>query len=640
MPDPQPSSSSNDTNANAMPALDVQSLEGEKTDKEKATADEDTAHRGHRSVEVVSDHGSEHTASSTMTSARQGAPDATDSHDKEEDEEVIIVDWDGPEDPANPKNWTIHEKWIATAFASSFTFISPISSSMVAPAADQIASEFGIHSTVVIAMVTSIFVCAYAIGPLLWGPLSEIHGRSPVLQLTNVWFFAWNLGCGFAQNTGQLIAFRFLSGLGGSAALSIGGGVLADVWHPAQRGQALAIYALAPLLGPVVGPVAGAWIAQDSTWRWVFWSTTVVDACIGIVGFLYLRESFAPVLLERKAALIRASNSDKPNLVVRTIYSNQDRHWKTILKNALIRPLRLFALEPIVQLMGSYLAFVYGLLYLFITTLPAIFQSTYHQRVGPSGLHYIALGLGLGVGAQLGARLLDRSFVYFSSKNGGVAKPEYRLPPMIPTTLLLPAGLLITGWTAQEHVFWLVPDIGISLVGASVILTNLCLQSFIIDTFTLYAASALAATTFLRSLAGFAFPLFAPALFAALGYGKGDTVLAACALAAAPVCVSFCFYSVLRSSSFPFVVFLPPSLVVLPFLLVLRRVPFLFPPFCCPIPRSSSSSSFLPLSLSHQSISHPVPSSHPPTTDADADADMPNSAARSSSGTTASASAG
>jgi MFS family permease len=67
----------------------------------------------------------------------------------------------------------------------------------------------------------------------------------------------------------MLLAFRFLAGLGGSAPLSIGGGVIGDLFDAEHRGQAIAIYSLAPLLGPVVGPVAGAWIAEKSTWRWV-----------------------------------------------------------------------------------------------------------------------------------------------------------------------------------------------------------------------------------------------------------------------------------------------------------------------------------------------------------------------------------
>ncbi|TFY54475.1 hypothetical protein EVG20_g9687 [Dentipellis fragilis] len=133
MLDPQSSSFSNNANV-----ATTSVLEEHPPDKVKFTTDEEAVHRGGRSIEVASDHGSEHTASSTMTGAQEDAVEVRDNQSKEEDEEVIIVDWDGPEDPANPKNWTIREKWIATAFASSFTFISPISSSMVAPAADQI----------------------------------------------------------------------------------------------------------------------------------------------------------------------------------------------------------------------------------------------------------------------------------------------------------------------------------------------------------------------------------------------------------------------------------------------------------------------------------------------------------------------
>jgi len=71
-----------------------------------------------------------------------------------------------------------------------------------------------------------------------------------------------------------------------------------------------------------------------------------------------------------------------------------------------------------------------------------------------------------------------------------------------------------------------VPDIGIALVGAGIILNFQCMQSYVIDAFTLHAASAMAAVSCLRSFAGFGFPLFAPAMYNALGYGGGFTLLA------------------------------------------------------------------------------------------------------------------
>ena len=171
--------------------------------------------------------------------------------------------WDGPNDPANPKNWTFKQKWAATFVVSSFTFISPVSSSMVAPALGAISREFGITNQVESQLTLSIFVLAYAIGPLFLGPLSEIYGRTIVLQLANAFYFAWNTGCGFAQTKNQLIAFRFLSGLGGSAPLAIGGGILSDCWKAEERGRAISIYSLAPLLGPAVGPVRTPPLMQD-----------------------------------------------------------------------------------------------------------------------------------------------------------------------------------------------------------------------------------------------------------------------------------------------------------------------------------------------------------------------------------------
>ncbi|KAF8124035.1 MFS polyamine transporter [Boletus edulis] len=445
---------------------------------------------------------------------------------------VLVVDWDSPDDPKNPKNWSFRRKWAATAIVSGFTFISPVSSSMIAPATGQLAAEFGIHSSAIIAFTTSIFVLAYAIGPLFFGPLSEIYGRSRVLQLANLWYLVWNLACGLAQNESQLLGFRFLAGLGGSAPLAIGGGVLGDCWHPEERGKAVALFSLAPLLGPVIGPTAGAWIAERSTWRWVFRSTSIVDVAIQVLGF-FLQETYAPLLLERKAKTIRLSMDVEkaPHKTVQTIFDGkQDHSWSAIMTKSLVRPFTLFIQEPIIQLLGVYMAYLYGLLYLFLTTIPSIFEGVYKQPVGIAGLHYIALGIGLTGASQLNARTLDKIYVHLKNKKGGVGKPEFRLPGMFVGSVLLPIGLLITGWTVEAHAPWIAPDIGIALAGAGVIFSFQCIQTYIVDSFTLYAASALAAVTFLRSLAGCGFPLFAPAMYSALGFGKGDTVLAVVAI--------------------------------------------------------------------------------------------------------------
>ncbi len=126
-----------------------------------------------------------------------------------------LVTWDGPNDVANPKNWTHRRKWLITIVVSTYTFISTVSTSIVAPALITLAPDLHIHSFFTASLTLSIFILAYGFGPFLIGPLSEVYGRVAVLQVANLFYLAFNTACGFSQSTGQLIAFRFLAGVGG-----------------------------------------------------------------------------------------------------------------------------------------------------------------------------------------------------------------------------------------------------------------------------------------------------------------------------------------------------------------------------------------------------------------------------------------
>lgn len=137
-----------------------------------------------------------------------------------------LVKWDGPDDPEFPKNWSDNIKWKYTCTVSLFVFISPVSSSMLAPAMETMAADLGMHTEIETYLSLAIFILAYAVGPVFFGPASELYGRVRILQVTNMWYMAWNLGCGFAQNKAQLLAFRFLAGIGGSAPLAVGGGAI------------------------------------------------------------------------------------------------------------------------------------------------------------------------------------------------------------------------------------------------------------------------------------------------------------------------------------------------------------------------------------------------------------------------------
>ncbi|MCJ1274476.1 hypothetical protein MMC21_002272 [Puttea exsequens] len=438
-----------------------------------------------------------------------------------------LISWEGPEDPANPKNWSFNKKWAATIVVSSFTFISPVSSSMVAPALGSIAKDFGITNEVESQLVLSIFVLAYAIGPLFLGPLSEIYGRVIVLQIANLFYLVFNIACGASKKKGEMIAFRFLSGLGGSAPLALGGGVLSDCWRAEERGKAISIYSLAPLLGPAVGPIAGGFIAEKTTWRWAFWATSIADGIIQISGLFFLQETYPPLLLHKKAEKLR---SETGNFALHTEFEHPERSLANTMKRSLVRPFKLLGTQPIVQALALYMAYLYGLMYLVLSTFPGLWTNQYQESVGTGGLNYISLGVGFFLGAQICAPVNDRIYRHCKKRNNNIGRPEFRVPLMIPGSFLVPIGLFIYGWTAQYQTHWIGPNVGAAIFAAGVIVGFQCIQTYLVDSYTRYAASAVAAATVLRSLAGFGFPLFAPYMYTSLHYGWGNSLLGFVAL--------------------------------------------------------------------------------------------------------------
>lgn len=122
---------------------------------------------------------------------------------------------------------------------------------------------------------------------------------------------------------------------------------------------------------------------------------------------------------------------------------------------------------------------------------------------------------------------------------------------MAPAALLLPIGLFIYGWTAENQTHWIYPNIGCAIFGAGIMIGFNASITYIVDSYPLYSASAIAASSTLRCVAAVIFPLFAPAMYTALGYGWGNSVLAFAAIAiGVPSPLLFWYYgSRLRAAS-------------------------------------------------------------------------------------------
>ncbi|KAH7314191.1 major facilitator superfamily domain-containing protein [Rhexocercosporidium sp. MPI-PUGE-AT-0058] len=431
-----------------------------------------------------------------------------------------IVGWESQDDPEMPLNFSEKRKWLLISLLGSITFISPLASSMFAPGVSFMNKDFHNDSLILSSLTVSIFVLGYAVGPLILAPLCEIFGRRFVLTGANAFFCVWQIGCALAPNLPALIVFRFLAGIGGSGCLTIGGGVIADIFPTDRRGAATAVYSLGPLFGPVIGPVCGGFIAQRIGWRWVFWILLISGTVVSLGIELFNRETNHRVLMARKVARLQ-KELNRPSL--RSCYDPEGpgQTPRQVLRNGIVRPLKMLFLSPIVFLLSLYMAVTYGLLYLLFTTITQVFQQTYGWDPEIGGLAYIGLGLGFFTGVAVVAKLSDATVVRMTKANNGQFEPEMRLPACIFFAGFIPVTFFWYGWSADKGVHWIVPVIGLIPFGFGMMGIFIPIQTYIIDSFPEFAASAIAALTVSRSLF-------------ALGLGWGNSLLGFIAIVLIP----------------------------------------------------------------------------------------------------------
>ncbi|PYI22368.1 MFS multidrug transporter [Aspergillus japonicus CBS 114.51] len=467
-----------------------------------------------------------------------------------------LVGWDSQDDPANPQNFPASKKWTLLALISSITFISPLASSMFSPAIEFVAREFMVTNETLLSFSVTIFLLGFVFGPLLLAPLSEIYGRRVVLSGANWFFVVWQIGCARAPNMTTLIVSRFFTGIGGSGCVTLGAGVIADLFPTELRGRATAIWAMGPLVGPIIGPICGGFVGETIGWRWVFYLLIISGAVISAGIEVLNQETYAPLLIRWKTARL-AKELDRVDL--RSVYDvTGSMHQappsaRRVLVQGLKRPVVLFCKSPIVLLLSVYIAFVYSLLYLFFTTVTSVFEERYGFSTGLAGLAYIGIGIGFFIGLLTVSLTNDRMVIKLTAQNGGKFEPEMRLPLMIIFSCIIPITFFWYGWSAEnaQKVHWIVPIIGMIPFGVGMLGIWMPVQTYVIDAYPAYAASANATMTASRSLMGALLPLAGPTMFRNMGIGWGNSLLGFLALAFVPVPLLFNRYGKMIRERFP-----------------------------------------------------------------------------------------
>lgn len=459
------------------------------------------------------------TRASVATQGGQGRPSSEEDLEKRGEEEPVEFVTFVIGDPENPHNWSKLYRWYVTIVASMLVVCIAFGSSIVTGGLGLIEEKYNVSLEVAI-LTCSIMVCGFAIGPLLWSPLSEIIGRRPVYIISLALYTIFNIPCALSPNIGGLLVSRFLCGVFSSSGLSLAGGTIADIWNIEQRGTAIAYFAAAPYCGPVIGPIVCGWINIGShRLDLFFWVNMAFSGVIMIIVGL-IPETYAPVILKRRAKKLRKETGDE------NIITEQEKvklTFRDIVRTSLIRPITMILTEPVLDLMCMYIVLIYAMLYAFFFAYPVIFGKLYNYNDGQIGLMFIPILIGAGF-ALVATPQIEKHFRTICERRDPT--PEDRLIGAMIGAPFIPIALFILGATSYHHIIWVGPASSGIAFGFGMVLCYYSVNNYIIDSYQQYAASALAAKVFLRSGGGAAFPLFTTQMYNTLGLNWASWLLA------------------------------------------------------------------------------------------------------------------
>ncbi|KKZ67646.1 hypothetical protein EMCG_06706 [[Emmonsia] crescens] len=468
-------------------------------------------------------------------------PDATTAKDPN------LVQWEGSSDPGNPLNWSLGRRWYITVIISLSAFFVTFSSSVFSPATQQTAELFHV-SELVMTLATSLVLLGFALGPLIWAPLSELYGRMIPLWVGFGGFVILQIPVATAHNVETILVFRFLIGVFGSSGTATIGGILYDIWDPILRGVAIAVFAVSTFVGPVAGPILGAFIVDSHLgWRWTAWLTCIFSGTFAIIAIATSQETYGPVILQRRAARLRNETRNW------ALHSELDEHRPTfadIFTKYFSRPPQMLITEPILMFMTIYIALSYAMLYLFFFSYPISFRRDRGwENAGVAALPLLGLSLGIVAGLGVIAYGTKTHFARKMKEHGSVA-PEERLPEVIVGAVCLPIGLFWFSWTSSPDISWVAQTLAGIPIGMGIIIIFLQGINYLIDVYMILSNSAIAANSFVRCVFAAAFPLFAVRMYERLGVDWAGSLLGFLALALVPLPIALYIYGAkIRSMS-------------------------------------------------------------------------------------------
>ncbi|VUC35884.1 unnamed protein product [Clonostachys rosea] len=460
-------------------------------------------------------------------------------------------------EPDNPQYWPTKRKTFVLVTGIATVVNSTLNSSLPGNAIPSIVADFKLelaNNDPLLVTPISVFLVGYIFGPLVFAPLSESLGRQRLLQVAFFAYTGFNLGCSLAPNWTSLLIFRLLAGISGSAPLSIVPGVIADMYSdPIARGRAIASFMTTVVVAPLVAPsISGALTAIS--WRWVFWAA-VIMAGTTCLPLMFMPETSYHINRTHHCASRRQEGANLGSGYSENVSeaAKKKTKWRQVFTVVLLRPLRMLITEPIAATTCFYLAVIYAIFYMYFQVYPLIFQGVYGMTVTISGLMFLPIGVGACF-SQIVFFFFDHYFerAQAAGESWVMAEGSRRLPLACVGGPLMGLSMFWLGWTAKETTPWFVPFLSGFFFGLGDLLIFTPLLNYLADSYGMFAASAMAASSSTRSIMGALLPLASYPLYDGLGIAWATTLLGSLTLLLSIIPFVFWRYSttIRRKSKF------------------------------------------------------------------------------------------
>lgn len=456
---------------------------------------------------------------------------------------VLIVEFDGPDDPMNPRNWTFSKRLRATLMVASIGNLVAVASSIDSTVVPQAARNLRVSEVTESFGAIGSFLLGFGPGAIIAGPVSEVLGRNQIYLPALTLLCLFIMASGLSPNIGGQIVFRFIACVVGSAPSVCAGGTVSDLWSPMEKTYIFPLFSLFGFGGVALGPAMGAWIADSPvlhSWRWAEWVTLMLAGVNLLLTFLVQPETYAPVLLSWKAKHLRKITGDERYYAAHEI---ERISLCTRLELALRRPFTLAVHEPIILLISLYLSVVYIIVFTFLSGFDFVFRQTYNISQGLSNTIF----LGILVGVWLTCPFLP--WIYKQTvkaqreaeSNGHTQfDPELRLLYAMLGAPVMPISLLWMAWTSYPSISIWSPILASAAFGFAANMIFITSYLYLIDAYETYAASALVFSTLSRYLCAGSMAVVAIPFYKNVGHHWTVTILAGFSLLLAPI--PFVFY--------------------------------------------------------------------------------------------------